>query len=118
MSWFDTLKMHCGTEREKSDEMDKAPPIRNPREAEFKDNPNDDLSRAEYVDLFREVVDPVIREVAERKGKYANVKLSDLKMSSKRAEEVAKELYADMGYNMIFADELVLTFKLIGKGRV
>lgn len=118
MSWFDTLKMHCGTEREKSDEMDKAPPIRNPRESEFKDNANDDLSRAEYVDLFREVADPVIREAAERKSKYANVKLSDLKMSSKKAEEVAKELYADMGYNMIFASETELMFKIVGEGRV
>ncbi|BCV00486.1 MAG: hypothetical protein CM15mV35_470 [uncultured marine virus] len=46
MSWEDILK---------------APPIRNPRESEFKDNANDNLSRAEYVDLFREKIDPIIQ---------------------------------------------------------
>tara|TARA_R100000664_G_C2760170_1_gene150993 strand:- start:18499 stop:18855 length:357 start_codon:yes stop_codon:yes gene_type:complete len=118
MSWFDTLKMHCGTEREKSDEMDKAPPIRNPRESEFSDNANDDKSMLFYQGLFREVADPVIREAAEKKRKFANVKLSDLKMSSERAKEVAKELYAGMGYNMIFASETDLIFKIVGEGRV
>lgn len=110
--------MHCGTEREKSDEMDKAPPIRNPRESEFGDTSNDDLSMVEYFGLFREVADPAIRQAGERNGKYAYVKLSDLKMSAKKAEEVAKELYADKGYNDIFTNEMELIFKLIGEGRV
>jgi len=118
MSWFDTLKMHCGTEREKSDEMDKAPPIRNPRESEFKDNANDDLSRAEYVDLFREKVDPIIERQGRLKMDYADVKLTDLKMTDKKAQEVARELYGGMGYSAIFADDSKLTFKLKGAGKV
>ena len=118
MSWFDTLKMHCGTEREKSDEMDKAPPIRNPRESEFKDNANDDLSRAEYVDLFREKVDPIIERQGRLKMDYADVKLTDLKMTKKKAREVAEELYGGKGYGAIYVADGMLTFKLTGEGNV
>ena len=103
MTWHDILK---------------APPIRNPRESEFGDNSNDNLTMPEYIDLFGEVADPAIRQAGERKGKYAYVKLSDLKMSPKRAEKVAEELYADMGYNMIFANETELIFKMIGEGKI
>lgn len=103
MSWKDIIK---------------APPIRNPRESEFGDTSNDDLSMVEYFGLFRDIVDPIIREAGERKGKYAYVKLSDLKMSRKKAEEVARELYADKGYNDIFTNEMELILKLVGEGRV
>ena len=103
MSWEDILK---------------APPIRNPREAEFKDNANDDLSRAEYVDLFREKIDPIIREAGKKKEDYADVNLTDLKMTEKKAQEMARELYGGMGYGAIFADDGRLTFKLKGEGKV
>jgi len=103
MSWEDILK---------------APPIRNPRESEFKDNANDNLSRAEYVDLFREKIDPIIREAGKKKEDYADVKLTDLKMTEKKAQEMARELYRDMGYGAIFADDGRLTFKLKGEGKV
>ena len=103
MSWEDILK---------------APPIRNPREAEFSDDVNDNLSKPAFIDLFRVVVDPIIREAGEKKNDYADVKLTDLKMSEKKAQEVARELYGDMGYNAIFADDGILTFKLKGEGKV
>ena len=103
MNWHDILK---------------APPIRNPRESEFSNNVNDDLSRAEYVDLFREKVDPVIERQGRLKMDYADVKLTDLKMSEKKAAEVARELYEGKGYGAIFADDAVLTFKLKGEGKI
>ena len=96
----------------------KAPPIRNPRESEFSNNVNDDLSRAEYVDLFREKVDPVIERQGRLKMDYADVKLTDLKMSEKKAAEVARELYGGMGYGAIFANDALLTFKLKGEGKI
>ena len=103
MTWHDILK---------------APPIRNPRESEFKDNANDDLSRAEYVDLFREKADPIIERQGRLKMNYADVKLTDLKMTEKKAMEVARELYEGKGYGAIFADDGVLTFKLKGEGKI
>ncbi len=92
----------------------KAPPIRNPRELEFReDNSNDDLSMTEYERLFERVVDPVIREAGEKKKEYADIKLTELQMSGKKAKEVAKELYADMGYGVIFIhNNSLLTFNL------
>ena len=84
MTWHDILK---------------APPIRNPRESEFSDNSNDDLSMPEYIDLFREKVDQIISEAGKKKEMYASIKLTDLKMSEKKAQEVARELYGDKGYN-------------------
>ena len=103
MTWHDILK---------------APPIRNPRESEFKNNANDDLSRAEYVDLFREKIDPIIREAGKKKEDYADIKLTDLKMTEKKAQEMARELYGCMGYGAIFADDGLLIFKLKGEGKV
>jgi len=103
MTWHDILK---------------APPIRNPRESEFSDNSNDDLSMPEYIDLFREKVDPIISEAGKKKEMYASIKLTDLKMSEKKAQEVARELYGDKGYNAIFAgSDGELNFKLEGEER-
>lgn len=103
MSWEDILK---------------APPIRNPRESEFDDRSNDNLSLPEYIDLFREKVDPVIREAGEKKETYANIKLTDLKMTEKKAQEIARELYGGKGYGAIFAgSDGELTFKLEGEER-
>ena len=96
----------------------KAPPIRNPRESEFKDNANDDLSLPEHIDLFKDKVDPVIREAGKKKETYADIKLTDLKMTEKKAQEIARKLYADMGYNAIFVDNGILTFKLQGEGKL
>ena len=103
MAWHDILK---------------APPIRNPRESEFSDNSNDNLTMPEYIDLFREKVDPIISEAGKKKNKYASIKLTDLKMSEKMAAEVARELYEGKGYGAIFADDAVLTFKLKGEGKI
>ena len=103
MSWEDILK---------------APPIRNPREAEFKDNTNDNLSRSEYVELFQERVDQIIQREGKKKSTYATIELSDLLMSPRRAVDVAEDLYADMGYNLIFTTDGKLIFKLEGEGRV
>jgi hypothetical protein len=103
MSWEDILK---------------APPIRNPRESEFKDNANDDLFLPEYIDLFRDKVDPVIRRAGKKKKTYADIKLTDLKMTEKKAQEIARKLYANMGYNAIFVDNGILTFKLKGEGKI
>ena len=103
MSWEDILK---------------APPIRNPREAEFSDNVNDNLSKPEYIDLFREIADPIIERQGRLKMDYADVKLTDLKMTEKKAQEVARELYEGKGYGAIFADDGRLTFKLKGEGKV
>ena len=58
MTWHDILK---------------APPIRNPRESEFKNNANDDLSRAEYVELFQERVDPIIHRDGKKRKTYASI---------------------------------------------
>ena len=96
----------------------KAPPIRNPRESEFSDNVNDDLSLPEYIDLFREKADPIIERQGRLKMDYADVKLTDLKMTEKKAQEVARELYEGKGYGAIFADDGILTFKLKGEGKV
>jgi len=103
MSWEDILK---------------APPIRNPRESEFNDNVNDNLSWPEYVDLFKEKADPIIERQGRLKMDYADVKLTDLKMTEKKAMEVARELYKGKGYGAIFADNGILTFKLKGEGKI
>ena len=103
MTWHDILK---------------APPIRNPRESEFSDTSNDNLSRAEYVDLFREKVDPIISEAGEKKKTYAEIKLTDLKMTEKKAEKMARELYGGKGYGAIWVDAGGnLVFKLEGEER-
>tara|TARA_B100001094_G_scaffold92477_1_gene88339 strand:- start:678 stop:995 length:318 start_codon:yes stop_codon:yes gene_type:complete len=103
MSWHDILK---------------APPIRNPRESEFSDNSNDDLSMPEYIDLFREKVDPIISEAGKKKERYASIKLTDLKMTEKKAKEIARELYQDKGYSSIFvSSDGELNFKLEGEER-
>jgi|TARA_R100001463_G_scaffold42066_1_gene88343 hypothetical protein len=101
MSWEDILK---------------APPIRNPRETEFSQRENENLSMREYVDLFERVVDPMIEE---NKNEYAvAIPVTELKMSEKKAEKIAQKLYKNMGYNMIFAKDGTLYFKLQGEGRV
>jgi|TARA_X000001382_G_scaffold128490_1_gene118319 hypothetical protein len=103
MTWHDILK---------------APPIRNPRESEFSNNSNDDLSMPEYIDLFREKVDPIISEAGKKKERYASIKLTDLKMSEKKAQEVARELYGDKGYSAIFTgSDGELSFRLEGEER-
>jgi len=96
----------------------KAPPIRNPRESEFKDNANDDLSLPEYIDLFKEIADPIIERQGRLKMDYADVKLTDLKMSENKAREVAEKLYGDKGYSAIYIADGMLTFKLTGEGKV
>lgn len=101
MSWEDILK---------------APPIRNPREAEFNQTTNDNLSMSEYEELFERVVDPIIVEQGGRLA--ATIPTSALGMSDKKAEKVARKLYKNMGYNMIFANDGELYFKLKGEGRV
>tara|TARA_R100000995_G_C3461172_1_gene113220 strand:- start:19 stop:342 length:324 start_codon:yes stop_codon:yes gene_type:complete len=103
MTWHDILK---------------APPIRNPRASEFDDRSNDNLSLPEYIDLFIEKVDPIIREAGERKQMYATIKLTDLKMTRTKAQEIARKLYGDKGYAAIFAgSDGELTFKLEGEQR-
>ena len=100
MSWEDVLKM---------------PPIRNPREEEFSDTSNDELTDDELKRLFEEVADPIIMEEAEAKGKWATVPLTDLKMSKQRAEEVARALYKDKGYPQIFSSDEEVYFRLQGQ---
>ena len=75
MSWEDILK---------------APPIRNPRETEFSQRENENLSMREYVDLFERVVDPMIEE---NKNEYAvAIPVTELKMSEKKAEKIAQKI--------------------------
>ena len=87
MTWYDVLKM---------------PPIRNPQADRWKNGKNDDLTMPEYEELFREVGDPLIVEANERDSQYAIIPLDKLEMGRDRALEVAKELYADMGYKHIW----------------
>lgn len=74
-------------------------PIRNPR-ADRKIK-NDNLSMKEYKKLFEEIADPIIEKAGENKKPYAFVDVEDLSMSKEKALEVAKELYANMGYSQI-----------------
>jgi hypothetical protein len=86
-------------------------PIRNPRADRVPKN--DNLSMKEYEKLFEDIVDPEIENAANKKDRtFAVISLDDLEMSKDRAKEVAKELYADMGYLLIIADEKNLFFKL------
>jgi len=89
MVWEDVLKM---------------PPIRNPRENERGVMPNDNLSMDEYEKLFEEIVDPVIEERAKSKQRFAYINVGKLKMSPKRAEEIAQKLYEGLGYEKIYVD--------------
>tara|TARA_R100000005_G_C4990811_1_gene198236 strand:- start:283 stop:585 length:303 start_codon:yes stop_codon:yes gene_type:complete len=98
MAWEDVLKM---------------PPIRNPRESEFNQRENENLSMKEYVELFETVVDPVIEE--GRNNYAVSIPLSELKMSEKKAEKIARKLYKGMGYSMIFTHDGELYFKLKGE---
>lgn len=96
MSWEDVLKM---------------PPIRNPRANKVPKN--DNLSMEEYEELFEEIADPEIEDAGKSSSRsYAMVRLDDLDMSKEKAVEVAKKLYADMGYLKIFADEKMLFFEM------
>jgi len=86
-------------------------PIRNPR-VDIKPK-NDNLSMKEYEKLFEDIVDPEIeRDAKSPNMSMAVVRLDKLDMSSEKAEEVAKKLYADMGYLRIFSDSTHLFFKL------
>ena len=89
MAWEDVLKM---------------PPIRNPRENEFDNMPNDNLSMDEYEKLFEDMVDPVIEEAATRLSPIAYISVRELGMSPKKAEKIAQELYDGMGYGRIYVD--------------
>ncbi len=96
MSWEDVLKM---------------PPIRNPRADKVPKN--DNLSMREYEKLFEEIADPEIEDAGKSSNRSMGmVSLDDLDMSKKKAVEVAKKLYADMGYLNIFADEKMLFFEM------
>ena len=86
-------------------------PIRNPR-ADIVPK-NDNLSMKEYNILFEDIADPIIERTAREKDRtLAFVDLDDLDMSSEKALEVAKKLYADMGYLDIRADKTKLTFEM------
>ena len=89
----------------------KAPPIRNPRAEEDRDVSNDDLDMAGLKKLFEKVADPEIERSSKSRLKYAFIPLEDLKMSKEKADEVANELYEDMGYVRIYisGDSLVFT---------
>jgi hypothetical protein len=89
MAWEDVLKM---------------PPIRNPREDEFTNMPNDNLSMDEYEKLFEEIVDPVIEEAGKKSKPIAYVSVKELGMSPKKAEKIAQKLYDGMGYGHIYVD--------------
>ena len=96
MSWEDVLKM---------------PPIRNP--LADKKPENDNLSMKEYERLFEKIVDPEIEKTAKGKGRTTVfIELDDLDMSPKKAEDVAKKLYAGMGYESIKANKTELRFKM------
>lgn len=86
-------------------------PIRNPR-ADIVPK-NDNLSMKEYNILFEDIADPIIERTAREKDRtLAFVDLDDLDMSSEKALEVAKKLYADMGYLNIRVDNTKLTFEM------
>ena len=86
-------------------------PIRNPRADRVPKN--DNLSMKEYEKLFEDIVDPEIEDASNKKGRsFAIVSLDELEMSADKAEEVAKELYDDMGYLAIYSDTKDLYFKL------
>ena len=93
----------------------KAPPIRNPREEEFADRSNDDLDMAGLERLFEKLVDPIIQEKADKKKRYADIPIYQLKMSNDKALEAAKALYEDKGYPNIFVASGKLTFRLEGQ---
>ena len=96
MSWEDVLKM---------------PPIRNPRADRIPKN--DNLSMKEYEELFEDIADPIIEATGREKDRtMAFVSLDDLEMSREKAVEVAKKLYADMGYLTIRADDTKLIFEM------
>lgn len=82
-------------------ELKKAPPVDNPRREEYDNTPNDDLSREEHIELFREIADPIIERAAKNLSNFAWVPLAELKMSPKKALKVAKDLYRDMDYRKI-----------------
>ena len=87
------------------------PPIRNPRADKVPKN--DNLSMKEYEELFEEIADPEIeRDAKSPNMSMAVVRLDALEMSPEKAVEVARKLYADMGYLKISANSKNLFFKL------
>jgi hypothetical protein len=109
------IKMDIKKQLDEFKRVVKAPPIRNPREEEFADRSNDDLDMAGLERLFEKVADPIIQETVEKKWKYANVPIKELKMSNDKALEAAKELYADKGYPAIFLSSDSIAFQLEGQ---
>lgn len=85
-------------------------PIRNPREANMPKN--DNLSMEEYEKLFEDIADPEIEKDNKDGLNNAIISLDKLDMSSEKALEVAKKLYADMGYLDITANKRSLFFQL------
>lgn len=91
----------------------KAPPIDNPRWVAGKVSQiNDNLTIAEYEKLFEEKVDPIIESMEAEGASYAAIDPKELGMRSKRALEVAKELYKGRGYGNIFLSSGKLNFRL------
>ena len=91
----------------------KAPPIDNPRWIAGKESQiNDNLTIAEYEKLFEEKVDPIIESMEAEGASYAAIDPKELGMRSKRALEVAKELYKGRGYGNIFLSSGELNFRL------
>jgi len=81
-------------------DLKKAPPIRNPTERI--DNSNDNLSEAEIIKLFEEVIDPKIKSAAKRQRDVVFVPLDELNMSSGQAIKRVKEFYTkEMGYGNV-----------------
>ena len=56
----------------------------------------------EYEKLFREKVDPIIESEEAKNETFAHIDPKDLKMNPNRALEVARELYKNLEYNIIF----------------
>lgn len=92
--------------------LNKAPPIRNPREAEFSDTSNDDLSDPEIERLFEKVIDPEIEKVAKRKGNTVYIRIVDLKMSKEFATKKIVEMYGDEGYGRIRPLDTLIEIRL------
>jgi len=78
-------------------------PVRNPRRAKYDAvMANDDLTMEEYEKLFKEKVDPIIESEEAKDRPFARIDTKDLEMSPNRALEVAKELYKNLDYSLIF----------------
>ena len=106
------IKMNIRKQLDEFKQIVKAPPIENPRKENDWDTSNDDLDMAGFKKLFEDVADPIIEKVGKGKRRFAVVPFEDLKMSKKKALEVAKELYAGKGYTRIANYNDGLNFQL------